>query len=149
MNIARTWAQLTTRAVKFETGNIADKRQAQAFEDSQSLLAQTDKVGKSMLDQDNSAFDLNSELKGNVYLNKQNPSNFTGHCTSDSKGSIDKLEAEAITAGGSETFSVSVQGDRKTVHTVHTIEGSDGGALVEEQWAIFDGSKASFKKIVY
>ena len=86
MNIARTWAQLTTRAVKFETGNIADKRQAQAFEDSQSLLAQTDKVGKSMLDQDNSAFDLNSELKGNVYLNKQNPSNFTGHCTSDSKG---------------------------------------------------------------
>jgi hypothetical protein len=149
MNIARTWAQLTTRAVKFETGNITDKRQAQAFEDSQALIAQTDTVGKDMLAQDNSAYDLNSELKGNVYLNKANPSNFTGHCTADSKGSIDKLEAEAITSGGSKNFSVSVEGDRKTIHTTHTIDGSDGGALVEEQWAIFDGSKATYKKIIY
>ena len=147
MNIGRTWANLTTSAVKFEPGNIKDAAQAQAFEDAKSLVAQTDKIAKDMLSLDNGKWDLNSEIKGNVYIKAPNESQFVGHCTTDEKGNVNRLEVEKA-FGGADKYSVEVEGDRKVVHSISTFDNVQG-SLTTETWVIFDGSQASFKRIKY
>lgn len=149
MDVARTWANLTTRAVKYETGNIQDKKQANAFESVQDLLAQADSVAAGMLKLDNNPkFDLNNQLRGNVYLNKENPSGFTGHVLADEKGALTKLEAESPKIN----VTIKTDGDHKEVRVRKSVEDTSEAGInfrIQEDWAIFDGSQVKYKSINY
>lgn len=144
--LARLIANCTTRATRFEPGNISTKREADAALATQALESRAQQVASDMLKLDDSADDLNPKIPHNVYLAKTNNSGFTGHAVKSDGGSVSRLDAES----GAEQVKVSTEGNRKEVHRVHIQEGPAGEkALWTEEWAISDGSTVKYKSIEY
>ena len=148
MSISRIWSNFTTRAVKYEDGHITNPKQADAFKATRDLEKAASAVAAEMLTHDNGPDDFNPKLVNDVYLDG-GKTPYAGHCVKSNDGSgVTRLEA--TTADKTESFSISVSGDRKEIRHRKEIEGKAGDApLDEEQWAIFDGSKVKYKAVSY
>ncbi len=144
--LARLYANVTTRATRFEPGNISTKPQAAAALAVASLESRAAKVASDMLTLDDGPADLNPKLPHNVYLAGTNSSGFTGHAVKSEGGTVSRLEAES----GTDTYTVSTQGTRKEIRHVNIGEGKAGEApSITEEWAIFDNSGVKYKSIQY
>lgn len=146
MNVGRLYANLTTRATRYEAGMITNPQQASACVAVRQLEDSAAKVAGDMLALDNKEFDLNQPTLNNVYLHAQNPSGFTGHAVRNEQGQLERLEAD----NGRDKYSVSVNGDHKEVRHTTTIHGPAGESpVVTEEWAIFNGTSVKHKVINY
>ena len=147
MNAGRIWANLTTRSTRYEAGNISTQKELAAVKAVSQMESFAQSAATEMLTLDNTPADFNGNLRNNVYLDGSQ-GNWSGHAVKSHNSSrITRLEAENKSG---ESISVSVDGDHQEVRYRKEIEGRAGEApLVEEQWAIFDGSKVKFKAISY
>lgn len=146
MNIGRIWSNLTTRAVKYEDGNISTAKEADAVKAVQKLQEAANGVATEMLTLDNTPPDFNPKIVNNVYLDGSK-SAYAGLCIKSNNGEgITRLDA----TGKGESYSISVAGDHKEIRHRKEINGKAGESpLTQEQWAIFDGSHVKYKAIEY
>jgi hypothetical protein len=99
-----------------------------------------------MLSHDNKPEDFNPKITNNVYLDGSK-STYAGHCVQCNNGDgLIRLDA----TGKGETFSITVDGDKRTVRHLTETPGKEGKApSFHEEWAIFDGSQVKYKAINY
>lgn len=149
------WHKYTSPSTKYEKGQIATSKQAEAASQVDKLEALVRDIGDSMAAIDDTFADRNGNTPNSVYgsvhprqIGHQGTP-FTGSCQL-KDGQVASLDVNA----GSTSLSVSRQGDRQEIHYVTRITGScsfDPGPNVLEQheWAISDGSKVKYKSYSY
>lgn len=146
MNIARTWANLTTCSTGFTRGRLTSERQFDAAEKAEGLERLVDQVTDQFRTLQT---DPGQSVCGSIVLNDPYCSSvpMRGNCQFDAQGRL--LE---MTAFGPYDLSVRTTKDGREICATSYLSGSGSGGsstFVTEQWVKTAGSKVNYKSFTY